>query len=131
MKARRRVDIKQFWHFKSRLLERNSFRRKYFLTLTAVLYIINCGFSKIELIIKAASQSSRTPLSEKDAARGMVPYIQRGDTIPRTLATAIPEIPSFLLHIARTAPWILSFTKTEITEPITIPITQYGKICLN
>ena len=42
----------------------------------------------MELIINAASQSSRRvpsnviPLFEKDAAIGIVPYIQRGEAIP-------------------------------------------------
>ena len=35
-----------------------------------------------------------TSLSEKDAARGMVPYIHSGEAIPSALAAAIPNTPS-------------------------------------
>lgn len=49
----------------------------------------------MELIIKAASQSSRTPLREKDAAMGMVPYIHRGEAIPNRQERNTPTTPSF------------------------------------
>lgn len=42
--------------------------------------------------MKAASQSSRTPLLEKDAAMGMVPYMHKGETIPKTLEIYIRNL---------------------------------------
>ena len=50
----------------------------------------------IEDIINAASQLSRIPLLEKDAAIGIVPYIHNGDAIPRILAAGMPRTPIFL-----------------------------------
>ena len=67
-------------------------------TVTAVtprlaLYTTSWGLSRMELIINAPSHSSFMPPLEKEAAMGTVPYIQRGDAIPRALAAAIPAIP--------------------------------------
>ena len=90
----------------------------------AILYKINCGLSRIELIINAASQSSSIPLSEKDAARGIVPYIHRGEAMPKALAAKTPKTPSRLPCNERNRPWICSFTKTEIADPSTMPNTQ-------
>ena len=46
--------------------------------------------------MKAASQSSRTPLLENEAAMGMVPYIHRGEAIPNTREMQIPKKPNWL-----------------------------------
>jgi hypothetical protein len=75
----------------------------------------------MELIIKAASQSSFIPFSDKDAEIGIVPNMQRGDIMPMTLAGTIPATPSFLFCNALTSSGILLLPKTEITEPIAIP----------
>ena len=50
----------------------------------------------MEAIIKAASQSSRIPCREKEAARGIVPYMQSGDAIPKRQAGIMPSAPSLL-----------------------------------
>ena len=60
--------------------------------------------SRMELIINAASQSSSMPLSEKDTARGMVPYIQSGEATPRALAAKIPNIPNRFPRMERNKP---------------------------
>ena len=78
----------------------------------------------MELIINAASQSSSMPLSEKEAARGIVPYIQRGEAMPRALAIKMPRTPSRFLRRERNSPWICSLAKTEMADPSTIPSTQ-------
>ena len=96
---------------------------------SAVLYRISWGFSRILLIINAASQSSRIPCRQKEAAMGMVPYIQRGDAVPRRLAGITPQIPIRLLRSPPNRLWMAFFANTEIREPITIPSTQYRKIC--
>lgn len=106
------------------------------LTIIAVVpraaeYIISWGFKRTELIINAANQSSRIPFRTKEAAIGMVPYIQRGDKIPRKLAGTIPRIPQRFPFMAEKSRWILSFANTDTAEPITIPHTQYQKICLS
>ena len=59
---------------------------------------------------------------------GIVPYIQRGETIPSALAIIIPKTPNFFEPSERKRPWILSFANTETAEPVTIPKTQYQKI---
>ena len=43
------------------------------------------------VIIKAASQSSRIPLLDTEAASGIVPYMHSGDAIPRILAGTSPR----------------------------------------
>ena len=43
--------------------------------------------------MNAASQSSLMPLLEKEAAMGIVPYMHRGEAIPRTPAAAMPKRP--------------------------------------
>ena len=90
----------------------------------AALYIISWGFSKIELIIKAARKSSFNPLREKAAQMGIVPYIHKGEAIPRALAKTSPTRPGIRLPIHSAAVWIQFFTKTETQEPIMIPRTQ-------
>ena len=78
----------------------------------------------MELIMNAASQSSAIPPWEKEAARGMVPYIQRGEAMPRALAGITPSAPSFFLWMEPNSRWMAPLQKTEITDPITIPSTQ-------
>ena len=62
---------------------------------SAALYKINCGLSSMELIIKAASQSSRTPLREKEAAMGIVPYMHSGEAMPKSWIRRFPKSPVF------------------------------------
>ena len=83
----------------------------------------------MELIIKAASQLSRIPLLEMEAAMGIVPYIHKGEAIPNALAAAIPKTPSRFPFKARKARWIESLAKTETADPMTIPSTHQPKIC--
>jgi hypothetical protein len=78
----------------------------------------------MELIIKAASQSSSMPFSAKEAEMGMVPNMQRGDAIPIREAGIKPSTPRFLFFMAVNMEWSLSFPKTEMREPKTIPSTQ-------
>lgn len=86
------------------------------------------GLSRMEDIINAASQSSRIPLLEKEAAMGIVPYMHSGEAIPRALAATMPTKPSFLSPKPRKDSWMRSFRNTETAEPMTIPSTQYQKI---
>lgn len=67
---------------------------------SAMLYMMSCGLRSIELIMKAASQSSFIPLPEKEAAIGIVPYIHRGEAIPRILAGITPNAPNLLFFKA-------------------------------
>ena len=83
----------------------------------------------MELIIKAASQLSRIPLLEKEAAMGIVPYMHKGEAIPRALDAAIPQTPSFFPCRERKARWMGSLAKTETAEPMSIPSTHQRKIC--
>ncbi len=85
----------------------------------------------MELIINAASQSSLMPFSENEAAMGMVPYIQRGEAIPSRLAGTTPNTPRRLFWIETNNLCILFLPNTEITEPRTMPNTQYIAIWLN
>ena len=78
-----------------------------------------------------ASQSSRIPCFRKDAAIGIVPYMQRGEAMPRRHAGIIPNTPHLFFFIPVNMPWILSLAKTEMRDPMAMPITQYQKICLN
>ena len=82
----------------------------------------------MELIINAASQSCSIPLSEKEAAMGIVPYIHRGEAIPKADAGITPKAPKRFPWMERNILWIESFAKTEIADPSTIPSTQYRKI---
>ena len=86
--------------------------------------MISWGLSRMEHIINEASHSSRIPLLEKEAARGIVPYIHNGEAIPRRLAGTIPISPIRLWLMLRSSPWILSFRNTDIQEPSKIPNTQ-------
>ena len=79
--------------------------------------------------MKAASQSSRMPCFRKDAAMGIVPYMQSGEAIPRRQAGMMPRSPSFFPCIPAKSACILSFANTETSEPIAMPRTQYQKIC--
>jgi hypothetical protein len=97
----------------------------------AALYINSWGLSRMELIIKAASQSSFIPFVENEAAIGMVPYIQSGEAIPIRLAGIIPKMPSRLFCKAVNRAWILFFPNTEMIDPNTIPSAQYPAICVN
>ena len=76
------------------------------------------------LIIKAASQSSRIPCREKEAAMGMVPYMHRGDKVPSRLAGITPQIPIFLSFSPPKRLWMAFFANTETREPMTMPATQ-------
>ena len=79
--------------------------------------------------MKAASQSCRIPCRAKEAAMGIVPYIQSGEAMPSRLAGMTPRAPRRRLAKERNRPWSLSFAKTEMAEPVSIPSTQYQKIC--
>ena len=57
----------------------------------ASLYRISWGLSRIEDIMKEASQSWRIPCRAKAAAMRMVPYIHRCDAIPSRLAGITPS----------------------------------------
>ena len=81
--------------------------------------------------MKAASQSSRIPCFRKDAAIGIVPYMQSGEAMPRRQAGMMPNRPHFLSFIPAKMPWILSFAKTEMKDPISMPRIQYQHICRN
>ena len=83
----------------------------------------------MEHIIKDASHSSRMPLRENEAASGMVPYMHRGEAIPKRLAGTIPKSPIRLALIFFNTPWIRSFWNTDTQDPRIIPNTQYQKIC--
>ena len=83
----------------------------------------------MELIINAANQLSFIPLLEKEAAMGIVPYIHKGEAIPKALAAAIPKTPNLFPWRARKARWIESLAKTETADPMTIPSTHQPKIC--
>ena len=85
----------------------------------------------MDAIINEASQSSLIPFSENDAAIGMVPYIQRGDAMPKIHAGITPNSPIRLFFIRSNSRCIFSFPKTEMIEPTPIPSNQYGKICSN
>lgn len=56
--------------------------------------MMSWGFSRIDAVMKAASQSSRIPFTAKDAAMGMVPYIQSGEAIPSRHAGTRPKSPA-------------------------------------
>ena len=60
----------------------------------------------MDAIIKAASQSSRIPCFRKDAAIGIVPYMQSGEAIPRMQAGMMPNKPHFLSLMPAKMPWI-------------------------
>ena len=85
----------------------------------------------MDAIMKAASQSSRMPCFRKEAAIGIVPYMQSGEAIPRMQAGIIPNRPSFLSFIPAKMPWILSFANTEMKDPVSMPKIQYRQICRN
>ena len=85
---------------------------------------MSCGLSKIDAIINAASQSSRIPCRENDAAMGMVPYMQSGDAMPSRHAGTMPSTPQPLPLMRRNRLWIPSLANTETAEPIAIPNTQ-------
>lgn len=78
----------------------------------------------MEPIIKAASQSSSMLLSEKEAARGMVPYMHRGEAMPRALAMKTPSTPIRFPWRERNSLWMFSLAKTEMADPSTMPSTQ-------
>ena len=52
--------------------------------------------SLVSVFAKDASQSWRIPCLEKEAAIGIVPYMHRGDAIPKMLAGITPNTPHFL-----------------------------------
>ena len=81
--------------------------------------------------MKAASQSSRMPCFRKEAAIGIVPYMQSGEAIHRIQAGIMPNSPHFLSFMPAKALWILSFANTEMKDPISMPRIQYQKICRN
>ena len=70
-------------------------------------------------------------MRRKDAAIGIVPYMQSGEAMPSRHAGMMPIIPSLFSLIRVISPWILSFANTETRDPIAIPITQYQNICLS
>lgn len=81
--------------------------------------------------MKAASQSSRMPCFRNEAAIGIVPYMQSGEAMPRRQAGMMPNSPGFRFLIPAKTPWILSFAKTEMRDPISMPRIQYRHICRN
>ena len=74
--------------------------------------------------MKDANQSSRIPFSEKEAAIGIVPYMQRGEAIPKIHAGTIPNKLNFFSFNEAKRSWILFFPKTETKDPIAIPNSQ-------
>ena len=91
---------------------------------SAALYASSCGFSSAEAVMKAASQSSRMPCAENDAATGIVPYMHSGEAIPNRQAGTMPSRPSFCPRSRLKAPWILCLPKTATAEPISMPSSQ-------
>jgi hypothetical protein len=57
--------------------------------------------------------------------------MQSGEAIPRIQAGIMPNRPHFLLLIPAKMLWILSFAKTEMRDPISMPRIQYRHICRN
>ena len=55
---------------------------------------------------------------------GTVPYIHRGDRMPRAEAGRIPQIPMERLWREAIMAWMCFFRKTDTREPITMPNTQ-------
>ena len=106
----------------------DNIRRSKTVLASAALYIINWGLSNIELIINAANQSSRTLWREKEAAMGIVPYIHKGEAMPKRLEKTRPKIPYFFWPGALAELWMLSFKNTDTAEPRAMPSTQYRKI---
>ena len=78
----------------------------------------------MELIVNAAIQSSLSFIFAREAQIGIVPYIHKGDAMPRSEAGIMPKTPNFVLPRAATALFIFSFAKTDITDPMTIPKIQ-------
>jgi len=93
--------------------------------------MMSWGFNRIEAIMNEASQSWRMPCREKDAATGMVPYMQSGEAMPRRQAGMIPNMPHFFPCMRRKRSWIPFLANTEMKEPMAMPSTQYQKICLS
>lgn len=85
--------------------------------------------SRMEDIMKAASQSWRIPCRAKAAAMGMVPYIHKGDAMPSRLAGITPSAPGRSRDKEANRAWSLSLAKTEIAEPMAMPSTHQPKIC--
>ena len=79
------------------------------------------------------------PVKQKDQKSGCAAAEKTGDNtddksgeaMPRRHAGIIPRSPSFFPFKPAKAAWILSFAKTEISDPMAIPIIQYQKICLS
>lgn len=81
------------------------------------------AFEIEEFFIPVESEYQKT-CRRKDAAIGIVPYIQSGDAIPRRQAGMIPISLSFFPCIRENIPCILSLANTEMNDPIAMPITQ-------
>ena len=60
---------------------------------------MSCGFKRMELIMNAARKSSFSPLREKAAQIGIVPYMQSGEAMPSALAKNKAIIPGTRLAI--------------------------------
>lgn len=79
----------------------------------------------MELIINAARKSSFIPILENDAARGIVPYMHKGEASPKRLAEISLNRPdSFLSEAGQTVGGCFPFVKTEMTDPTTMSKIQ-------
>lgn len=83
----------------------------------------------MELIMKAASSSSRTPPREKPAAMGMVPYMHSGEHMPSSAAGTMASVPARDAPSRSKAAFILPLAKTLTAEPISMPSTHQRAIC--
>ena len=78
--------------------------------------------------MNAASQSSRMPFAAKDAAMGMVPYMQSGDAMPRRHAGTMPRSPIRPPDRLPKRRWMCALPKTDTAEPMSMPRSQKSKI---
>ena len=65
------------------------------------------------------------PLSENEAATGIVPYIHNGEAIPKIHAGIIPNIRKLFLLSEAKILLIQFLQNTDTNEPIAIPKSQY------
>ena len=78
----------------------------------------------MELIIKAAIQSSRIPARAKEATMGTVPYIHSGERMPRAEAGSMPHAPHCFLWRVPISRWMCPLRKTDTSDPTIMPKSQ-------
>ena len=83
----------------------------------------------MELIMKAASSSSRAPPREKPAAMGTVPYMHSGEHMPSSAAGTIASAPARDAPRRSKAEFIRPLANTLTAEPISMPSTHQRNIC--